>query len=137
MTETLADRIFLNEPSKRESLALAQWLADDAAGASRRPEITQDFARLVARVLRDLGEGKTVTVGSLPEDLTTTVAADQLGVSRATLMKWIREGALPSHKVGSHTRVKTADVLALRKKRLSQQRKALEELIQMEDELGL
>lgn len=59
---------------------------------------------------------------SLPDELTTTVAASQLGVSRPTLMKWVRQGKIESHKVGSHHRFKTRDV-----QRLAQQIRAEKE----------
>ena len=47
---------------------------------------------------------------SVPQELTTTVAAKRLGISRPTLMKLIREGKIPAHKVRSHMRLLTTDV---------------------------
>ena len=47
--------------------------------------------------------------------MTTTVAAQRIGVSRPTLMKAIRAGELPAHKVGSHFRIRTEDADAFRK----------------------
>lgn len=70
-----------------------------------------DLVGFLGNVLSGLSRGG-VSVTLLPEELTTTVAAELLGVSRPTLMKWVRAGEIPSHPVGSHTRLKLADVLA-------------------------
>ncbi|MFW7413852.1 helix-turn-helix domain-containing protein [Demequina sp. SO4-18] len=142
MTESLADRIFLEGEERTQSRSLANWLTrlTEPLPTERpiaAPEITPEFSRLVVRLLDDMARGRTVTVSALPEELTTTVAAEQLGVSRSTLMKWVRSGEISSHKVGAHTRVRTADVMALRRERLARQREELERLLELEDELNL
>ena len=48
--------------------------------------------------------------------LRTTAAAEMLGISRPTLLKLVREGELPSHKVGAHHRFLLNDVLEYRDK---------------------
>ncbi|NMD47806.1 MAG: hypothetical protein GYA85_13720 [Propionibacterium sp.] len=60
-----------------------------------------------------------------------------LGDSRPTLIKRIESGELPSTMVGSHHRLRTNDVLALRRMRLEQRRSAALELLDLEDKLGL
>ncbi len=109
---------------------LAVELSD---GRSVPPEL----AGLLRKILDAIAGGRTVTVGTLPDELTTSSAADMLGISRPTLMKLISSKELSAHKVGTHTRVNTADVLAFRRARLERQRKALEDLRALEDELGL
>ena len=73
--------------------------------------------------------------------MTTTVAAQRIGISRPTLMKAIRSGDLPAHKVGSHFRIRTEDADAFRKgllkKTVAQKEQALKELWELEDEHGL
>lgn len=69
-----------------------------------------------------------VAIGRVPEELTSTTAADMLGVSRPTLLRWSREGVIPSFKVGSHTRFHREDVIALRASRERKRRQAFEEL---------
>jgi excisionase family DNA binding protein len=125
---------------KREREQAAAMLSElDAGGARQRGvhavHVPDELADVLRRILAVASRGGTVVVGSLPGELTTTVAAEQLGISRPTLMKLIRDGELPAHKVGTHHRVKTADVLAHRRARLERQRSALDELRALEDEL--
>jgi excisionase family DNA binding protein len=70
----------------------------------------------------------------MPENLTTTAAASVLGVSRPTLMKMIKRHEIPAHKVGSHSRLRTEDVLAARTARRSKQRQAFDALRALEDQ---
>ena len=84
-----------------------------------------------------LAEGGTVTVGSMPKELTTTTAAEVLDISRPTLMKMIERGEIQAHKVGSHTRLRTADVMAAQQERVDRQMQSFNELRQIERDLGL
>lgn len=94
-----------------------------------------ELSAIIGRVLEVMANGGTVVVGSLPEELTTTVAAAQLGISRPTLMKLIGGEQIPARKVGTHHRLKSADVLAFRQERLERQRTALDELRALAAEL--
>jgi excisionase family DNA binding protein len=98
-------------------------LADD-----KQPELPAELARILATVVEVLANGGSVSIGSLPEELTTTVAAEQLGVSRPTLMKMIKDGQLPAHKVGSHHRVRLVDLRTFRRARLAAQQRAFDDL---------
>lgn len=90
--------------------------------------------RLLLGALESLAEGNQVTIGPVPEQLTSTVAADMLGVSRPTLMKWVREGAIASFKVGTHTRFDRDEVVRVRTERIAQRRTAFQELRDLEAE---
>jgi len=75
--------------------------------------LSPDLVDFVSKVLRGVAQG-AVSVTTLPEELTTTMAADVLGISRPTLMKHIHAGEIAAHKVGTHTRLRTVDVLHAR-----------------------
>ncbi|MEU6828516.1 helix-turn-helix domain-containing protein [Nocardia beijingensis] len=92
---------------------------------------------LLLRLVDLVGQGCTVTIGSIPTEVTTTVAATMLGISRPSLMKLVRQEKIPSHKVGSHTRLYSKDVLAFRRAQLERQSKAFEELRALEEEWGV
>ncbi|MBD3943551.1 excisionase family DNA-binding protein [Microbacterium sp. NEAU-LLC] len=97
--------------------------------------LSPDLSELLIQVLTGLARGP-VSVSALPEELTTTVAAELIGVSRPTLMKMVRDGVLPAHQVGSHTRLRTEDVLALRKTRARERREAFEALLRLDEQFG-
>ena len=97
--------------------------------------------QVIQHVLHALANGQSIDVQVVPHDLTTTVAAQRIGISRPTLMKASRSGDLPAHKVGSHFRIRTEDADAFRKgllkKTVAQKEQALKELWELEDEHGL
>lgn len=143
MTITAPERsVLLTRPVERQQaldlLSVIDGHAERlavAAALNVPVPVPAELARIIAKVLEAMAGGGTVTIGSLPEELTTTVAADQLGISRPTLMKMIRNGEIPAHKVGAHHRLKAADVLAAKRVRLAKQREAFDELRRLEDEL--
>ncbi|MCC6855664.1 MAG: helix-turn-helix domain-containing protein [Microbacteriaceae bacterium] len=94
-------------------------------------EIPQRLSEVLLHVLKQTAVGGAVTVRTLPDEVTTTVAADMLGVSRPTLMKMISAGELSARQVGSHKRLKAADVLNLRDRRLESQRQSFARLRQL------
>lgn len=91
-------------------------------------EISESLVGLFAAVLDVVASGGTLKISSLPKELSTTVAADELGVSRPTLMKMIKRGDIAAHKVGSHTRINAVDVANFKEVRLAEQRQATEAL---------
>ncbi|GAB3127414.1 helix-turn-helix domain-containing protein [Glaciibacter psychrotolerans] len=94
------------------------------------------LARFLVNVLERTAEGGTLTVQSMPEELTTTVAARMLGVSRPTLMKWIAAGDITAVKVGSHSRLRSQEVLAFKQQRDAARRSTFDDLRATADELG-
>lgn len=95
-----------------------------------------EVARVLELVLEAMAEGRPVSVAAMPENLTTTAAAGLLGLSRPTLMKLVREGRIPAHKVGSHHRLRSADVLALKDELRLERQQAVFDVIDLEDELA-
>lgn len=133
------DRV-LTTPQEGE---MAQHVLDDLRGANRQLVVEREGERLAAlppeigrilqQVLDVISRGGSVTVGAIPEVLTTVTAAEVLGVSRPTLMKMIRDGEIPSFKVGTHHRLKAADVFAVRAERRARQRAAFDALRELDD----
>jgi excisionase family DNA binding protein len=104
------------------------------AGSVTVPGLVIDLLRQVSAVL-DRGDG--VVVSEVARELTTSEAARMLGVSRPTLISLLDKGEIKSHKVGTHRRVALGDILAYRRRRISQQREAYEALMAEQDDLGI
>lgn len=92
------------------------------------------LARFFELVL-DAATAQSTRIMSLPDELTTTVAADQLGISRPTLMKWVHQGKIQSHKVGSHHRFMTKDVQQLARELQEEKERAFEALRVVDEQL--
>lgn len=104
---------------------------------NRRVAVSAAMAGLVRAVIDGVGRGAQITIQSVPRELTTTTAAAMLGVSRPTLMKLVADKKLPAHKVGSHTRVLATDVAAFRDEQRESQRRAFDELRDLDQDLEL
>ena len=92
---------------------------------------------LIRAVLREMGEGKAVTVLGDDAEISTQEAADLLNVSRPYLVGLIEKGELPARKVGPRRRLMLADVLTYRTETRAKRREALRELSALDQELGL
>lgn len=98
------------------------------------PEAT---VRPLLALLSDLADGQAVSVADADEELTTREAADLLNVSRPHLTQLLKEGDIPSHKVGSHYRIYRRDVLDYRAKRQERSKEAMQKLTRLSQEVGL
>ncbi|MFD0203832.1 MULTISPECIES: helix-turn-helix domain-containing protein [Saccharothrix] len=140
---TTADRdvVLTDERDQRQAQALMTQLAPHGArftavtdGQGEAVPVPDELSAIIAQVVHAVAQGHVVTVSAMPEELTTTAAAQLLGISRPTLMRKINAGVIPSHKVGSHTRLRTADVLQERHARRQRQLAAFTELRALEDD---
>lgn len=134
-TTTLARNLHFTGADQRAAARLLDAEGGHLDLAESPQLLPAGLARIVDQVIAAVAAGGNVTIGMLPEELTTTVAAEVLGISRPTLMKMITTGEIPAHKVGSHHRLRRDDVLAAKKAKLARQRAAFEELRRLEDEL--
>lgn len=114
---------------KAEHGSLAVSLGDEKTAT-----VPAELRQLLTQVLESVATGATITISSVPTELTTSHAAALLGVSRPTLMKMIGDGRLPAHKVRSHTRLKADDVFKLRSDMQTRRREAFDELRELLDE---
>lgn len=135
-----------DETEVAEARLLSESLAGGARTApaeleighpGRMVQIPSALAGLMRAVIDGVSRGATVTIHSLPRELTTTTAAKMLDMSRPTLMKLIAEKKLPAHKVGSHTRLLASDVTAFRSSQREAQRRAFDGLRELDEEIGL
>lgn len=92
---------------------------------------------LLLQVLRDLAQGKAVSLVTADRELTTQQAADILNVSRPFLIARLERGDIPFHKVGTHRRVPLPALLEYKSRRDQARRSALAQMTQEAQESGL
>lgn len=80
-------------------------------------ELPAAAAEAVRHLLVELASGAAVHVLADDVELTTQEAADLLGLSRTYLVRLIDDGKVPAHLVGTHRRLRAADVLAYQARR--------------------
>jgi len=115
-----------------ESLEGPQGFLSVGRAESVAQPLPRELGVLLQQVLEAVAAGSSVTVAAIPPEVTTSTAAAMLGMSRPTLMKLIGEGSLPAHKVGTHTRLRSDDVLALKRARRERERAAFAALLEIE-----
>ncbi|KMM45065.1 hypothetical protein CWIS_12875 [Cellulomonas sp. A375-1] len=109
------------------------FLVVERADTAAQP-LPRETGRLLQEVLRSVATGSTITITTTPREVTTSAAAAMLGISRPTLMKLIKDGSIPAHKVGTHTRLLSADVLEAKRARRARERAAFAALLELEDD---
>lgn len=145
-TRTLVDALTppLEEGDREAALRTAQRLRrtqEEAELIIRTPSgeveaLPRDVARLVASMLEEVGQGNAVALVTEAEEVTTSVAAEFLGVSRPHVVKLIDAGFLPCRMAGSHRRIRLTDVVAY-KRTVDRRHAFLDALMEETEELGL
>lgn len=93
--------------------------------------------KLLAKILKETGRGKPVSIVPVATEITTQAAADLLGSSRPHLIKLLEEGKIPFTKVGKHRRIRYEDVINYKKKMKAAQKRLLIEIMKSDEESGL
>lgn len=115
-TLAIRDLLVADDEHQRQAAEVIEHTSDEPRLALRvvtaagEVDVPEHLASFVSHVINTVAQGATIQVRTMPEEVSTTVAADHLGISRPTLMKMIREGLLNAHMVGSHHRLKWSDV---------------------------
>lgn len=100
-------------------------------------ELPEGIHALLVSIVENLQAGNGVSVIPMHAELTTVEAAEILNVSRPFLIKQIEAGVLPHHMVGTHRRLRLADVLAYRDRVDAEAEDALAAMTTEAEDLGL
>jgi excisionase family DNA binding protein len=99
--------------------------------------LPEEVYRVLVSIVEAMREGKVVTVVPRTQRLTTQEAADFLGVSRPTLVKFLEDGKIPFDQPGTHRRVLFSDLLAYLDRQRLHRRAALDRMTEDAGEAGL
>jgi excisionase family DNA binding protein len=113
----------------------AQPLRIVTAGG-RSLEVPAPVDRALRTVVEALAAGDAVTVVPLHQQLTTTQAARLLEISRPTLIGLLERGEIPFSLTGAHRRIRLADALAYRARRLARATAHLDAILAEAQETG-
>ena len=95
--------VIITSEEQRSIARFVNAVGGDASDfvTSEEASLPGDVARIINAVLHAVSEGQTISISTLPKEVTTTTAASMLDVSRPTVMKYIRSGRLSARKVGT------------------------------------
>lgn len=90
----------------------------------------------IQQIVRSMASGQGVYIIPQESEMTTTEAANFLGVSRPHLVKLLQEGEIPFVKTGNRHRIRVSDVLRYKQRKEARRKEALADLIQFTQEEG-
>ena len=93
-------------------------------------------AAMLREILAALAAGEPVAVITQESELTPNEAANLLNVSRGFVARLMDEGTLPFRMVGSHRRIPAAAVAVYQAKQKAIAASAMDELVQISQDLG-
>ncbi|MDR3070416.1 MAG: helix-turn-helix domain-containing protein [Propionibacteriaceae bacterium] len=93
-----------------------------------RTDIPTEVYSVLKRVVQAMSQGSAVTVAPVSMRLTTSQAADMLGISRPTLIRLLEDGAIPYDQPRRHRILRLDDVLAFKRNQDAHRASLLSEL---------
>lgn len=100
-------------------------------------ELPEELYEVLKDVAAVLSQGLAITVAPQHLVLTTSQAADLLGISRPTLVRLLEAGEIPFDKPGRHRRVRLRDLLAYQARAHRARAAGLDEMVRVSEEAGL
>jgi excisionase family DNA binding protein len=103
----------------------------------QRLDLPAEVLGILRVVVDALSEGLAITIAPHHTVLSTSEAADIVGVSRPTLVRLLESGEIPFEQPGRHRRVRLADVLAYQERARRRRAAGLDQMVADAEEAGL
>jgi excisionase family DNA binding protein len=114
------------------------WKVTVSAGADAAEIAIPEIAfRMLEKILDEMAQGHAVALSLVDQEVSTQKGADLLNVSRPYLIKLLESGKIPFRKVGTHRRIRLADLLEYKARMDADAERAYAELVQQAQELGM
>jgi excisionase family DNA binding protein len=102
-----------------------------------RLDLPAEVFEVLREVVAALSQGLAITVAPHQTVLSTSEAAQLLGVSRPTLVRLLESGEMPFDKPGRHRRVRLADLLAYQQRSRRGRAALLDQMVAESEDAGL
>jgi hypothetical protein len=93
--------------------------------------------RMLLQILTEMGQGRSVVFNPHDTEVSIHIAAEILNVSSEFVVNLIQDGTIRRHSSTDDLSLKLGDVLAYQSTRKVEQRKGMEELVALSEEMGL
>ena len=122
-----------------QNMAAVKAALDNADSTARidLTDLPDDAVAMVRRLLEDYAAGRRLRVLPDEADVSTFQAADILNVSRPHVIKLLDESAISFRMVGTHRRIRLADVMVYKTAKDRASDTAMDELVAQAQELKL
>jgi excisionase family DNA binding protein len=99
--------------------------------------VPKEAFEMFLEILGQMANGNTVMIMPVHAELTTQHAADVLNVSRPYVVKLLEQGKLEHRLVGTHRRIRVADLMEFKRNDDAERESALDALAAAAQKLGL
>ena len=100
-------------------------------------ELPRTRNEVLVRIVKSMGTNQSIYLVDDNQTVTTSVAAEYIGVSRQYCVRILERGEIPCHYVGTHRRIYLKDVLSYLNRRTIERKAALDSMTREWVDAGL
>lgn len=116
--------------------AVASHIAPQLFFDGQSVDLPVAVGEAITDLLRRFASGNGVVIGSINSSLTTSQAAELLGISRTYIVRMIEQGRIPAHYRGTHRRIYLKDVMSYSENARRERSSKLDEIANLSTRTG-